>query len=162
MFVAPKHLTAESTLADLPSHNFQVDAAALGQVVDVHFEKYVNLPGVIVRDGPDLIGVISRQAFFQQMSRLFSREIYMRRPIRLVFHPDQHSPCCLPASCHEGPGFDTAILAAAADVASHDSAHGRGVMLMRSFTDDVRYNETGNAVTLTKRLNSPPKAAAET
>jgi len=99
VLVSLEHLTADSTLADLPSHDFQVDAGVLGQVVDTHFEKHVNLPGVIVRDGPELVGVIPRQAFFQQMSRLFSREIYLRRPIRLFFHTERGSPCCFPASC---------------------------------------------------------------
>jgi len=54
----------------------------------------------------------------------------------------------------EGPGFNPATLPDAADVASFDRPHGRGVMLMRTFMDEVRYNETGNAVTMIKRLNT--------
>jgi hypothetical protein len=60
----------------------------------------------------------------------------------------------------EGPGFNPATLPDAADVASLDRAHGRGVMLMRTFMDEVRYNETGNAVTMIKRLKAASTPAA--
>ena len=99
MLVNLEHLTPQATVADLPSHDFQVDAGVLGQVVDAHFERHVDLPGVIVREGADVIGVIPRQAFFQQMSRLFSREIYLRRPIRLFFNTERAPPCRFAASC---------------------------------------------------------------
>jgi CheY-like chemotaxis protein/anti-sigma regulatory factor (Ser/Thr protein kinase) len=54
----------------------------------------------------------------------------------------------------DGPGFNPAKLPAAGDLSCLDSPRGRGVMLMRSFMDDVRYNRTGNVVTLTKGLAS--------
>jgi signal transduction histidine kinase/CheY-like chemotaxis protein/HPt (histidine-containing phosphotransfer) domain-containing protein len=94
-----ERLTVESTLGGLPCHDFQVEASVLGQAVDAHFEQHLDLPGVIVRDGPELVGVIPRQAFFQQMSRLFSREIYLRRPIRLFFNTERAAPCRFLASC---------------------------------------------------------------
>jgi CheY-like chemotaxis protein/anti-sigma regulatory factor (Ser/Thr protein kinase) len=52
----------------------------------------------------------------------------------------------------EGPGFNPANLPHSDDVASLDQPHGRGVRLMRTFMDEVRYNETGNMVTMVKRL----------
>jgi CheY-like chemotaxis protein/anti-sigma regulatory factor (Ser/Thr protein kinase) len=58
----------------------------------------------------------------------------------------------------EGPGFDPASLPHPADVASLDRAHGRGVMLMRTFMDEVRYNDTGNEVTMIKQMK--PTTAA--
>jgi len=59
----------------------------------------------------------------------------------------------------EGPGFDPATLPDSADVAALDQPHGRGVMLMRAFMDSVRYNEAGNAVTMTKRLKPASTSA---
>ena len=103
------HLTVDSTLGDLPSYDFEVEASVLGQVVDAHFEKHVDLPGVIVRDGADLVGIIPRQAFFQQMSRLFSREIYLRRPIRVFFNNERAAPCCFAASCPINDAARTAL-----------------------------------------------------
>jgi CheY-like chemotaxis protein/anti-sigma regulatory factor (Ser/Thr protein kinase) len=62
-----------------------------------------------------------------------------------------------------GPGFDPAALPDTADIAALDEPHGRGVMLMRTFMDSVRYSETGNEVTMTKRLRpSAPAANAAT
>jgi signal transduction histidine kinase/DNA-binding response OmpR family regulator/HPt (histidine-containing phosphotransfer) domain-containing protein len=107
--ISLNHLTPEATLADLPAHDFQVQVDVLGKVVDAHFEQHPDLPGVIVRDGLDLIGVIPRQAFFQQMSRLFSREIYLTRPIRFYFHTDRAPPCCFPASCAINEAARTAL-----------------------------------------------------
>jgi CheY-like chemotaxis protein/anti-sigma regulatory factor (Ser/Thr protein kinase) len=49
----------------------------------------------------------------------------------------------------EGPGFDVSQLPTGVSVAEHGA--GRGVILMRSIMDEVRYNEAGNEVTLIKR-----------
>src|SRR5262245_18431649 len=43
------------------------------------------------------------------MSRLFSREIYLRRPIRLFFNNDRTPPCCFPASCPINDAARTAL-----------------------------------------------------
>ncbi len=51
----------------------------------------------------------------------------------------------------EGRGFDPDDLPDPTDLENLDRPSGRGVMLMRAFTDGVAYNEQGNQVTLTKR-----------
>jgi anti-sigma regulatory factor (Ser/Thr protein kinase) len=52
----------------------------------------------------------------------------------------------------EGPGFDTSKLAAlTAAVPDAERDGGRGVVLMRTIMDEVRYNAAGNEVTLVKR-----------
>ena len=50
-----------------------------------------------------------------------------------------------------GPGFDTSIVPAAGNPESMDTEDGRGLMLMRSFVDELRFNEQGNEVTMIKR-----------
>ena len=60
----------------------------------------------------------------------------------------------------EGRGFNPTTLPAAADVASLDQPHGRGVMLMRTFMNTVHYNESGNQVTMVKRLKAPAPVLA--
>src|SRR5262249_26775731 len=52
----------------------------------------------------------------------------------------------------EGPGFAPSTLPDPSDTANLDRPHGRGVMLMRTFMDEVRYNERGNEVTMIKQL----------
>jgi CheY-like chemotaxis protein len=51
----------------------------------------------------------------------------------------------------EGPGFDPSDLPDPTDPANLEKVTGRGVLLMRSFMDEVVYNSEGNEVTLHKR-----------
>jgi anti-sigma regulatory factor (Ser/Thr protein kinase) len=50
----------------------------------------------------------------------------------------------------QGPGFDPSSLPDPTDPANLEKACGRGVLLMRTFMDEVAYNSAGNTVTLTK------------
>ncbi len=58
----------------------------------------------------------------------------------------------------EGPGFDASQLPDPAEVEIHDKASGRGIILMQTIMDEVRYSADGNEVTLVKR---PPVAVDE-
>lgn len=51
----------------------------------------------------------------------------------------------------EGPGFNPASVPDPTDPANLERESGRGLLLMRSFMDDVTYSSTGNQVTLVKR-----------
>ena len=48
----------------------------------------------------------------------------------------------------EGPGFDPASLPDPTDPANLDRPCGRGLLLMRTFMDNVIFNDKGNEVTL--------------
>ncbi|MCA9087416.1 MAG: response regulator [Planctomycetaceae bacterium] len=56
----------------------------------------------------------------------------------------------------EGPGFDPQGLPDPTAPGYLERPCGRGVLLMRSFCDDVQFNERGNEVTLIKRTMRPP------
>jgi len=51
----------------------------------------------------------------------------------------------------EGPGFDPSQLPDPRDPENIERFSGRGILLMRTFMDDVEFNERGNSVTLVKR-----------
>ena len=51
----------------------------------------------------------------------------------------------------EGPGFNPASVPDPTDPANLERESGRGLLLMRSFMDDVTYSSSGNQVTLVKR-----------
>ncbi len=51
----------------------------------------------------------------------------------------------------EGPGFKPNDVPDPTDPANLERESGRGLLLMRSFMDDVQYNDAGNEVTLVKR-----------
>lgn len=60
----------------------------------------------------------------------------------------------------EGPGFDPSQLPDPTDPANLERPSGRGLLLMRTFMEEVIYNEKGNQVTLIKR-RAPQPAEAE-
>jgi CheY-like chemotaxis protein/anti-sigma regulatory factor (Ser/Thr protein kinase) len=51
----------------------------------------------------------------------------------------------------EGPGFNPELLPDPTDPVNLEKCRGRGVLLMRTFMDDVTFNRAGNEVTMTKR-----------
>ena len=51
----------------------------------------------------------------------------------------------------EGQGFDPATLPDPTDPENLDRAHGRGLLLIRTFMDEVNHNPKGNEITLVKR-----------
>jgi CheY-like chemotaxis protein/anti-sigma regulatory factor (Ser/Thr protein kinase) len=51
----------------------------------------------------------------------------------------------------EGPGFDTASLPDPTDPANLEKCSGRGLLLIHTFMDEVRYNDAGNQITMVKR-----------
>ncbi|MBD2100295.1 response regulator [Leptolyngbya sp. FACHB-261] len=96
-------LTAESSLAEIPFHDCQIQFSALGQMVATEFEQRPELPGIFVVDGSELRGMISRQKFFECMSRRHSLELYMNRPIQTVLDQGlngfKFQPLQLPSHC---------------------------------------------------------------
>lgn len=61
----------------------------------------------------------------------------------------------------EGKGFDVSKLPDPTDPENMARAHGRGVLLIRTFMDEVRYNSKGNQVTLIKRRKQPEMNAIQ-
>ena len=59
----------------------------------------------------------------------------------------------------QGDGFDPSMLPDPLDPENLLRAHGRGLMLIRSFMDEVSHNQTGNAITMVKRRDSLETAA---
>lgn len=51
----------------------------------------------------------------------------------------------------EGPGFDPATLPDPLDLAQLEKTTGRGLLLIRTFMDEVSFNATGNEITIVKR-----------
>ena len=61
----------------------------------------------------------------------------------------------------EGKGFDVSKLPDPTDPENMARAHGRGVLLIRTFMDRVSYNKKGNQVTLIKRKTLPEAVVIE-
>lgn len=54
----------------------------------------------------------------------------------------------------EGEGFDPSTLPDPTDLAFLERVHGRGLLLIRTFMDEVEHNESGNRIRLKKKLES--------
>ena len=55
----------------------------------------------------------------------------------------------------EGPGFDVQRVADPTDEEHLERVGGRGMLLIRSFMDEVQHNSRGNEITLAKYIHSP-------
>jgi anti-sigma regulatory factor (Ser/Thr protein kinase) len=53
----------------------------------------------------------------------------------------------------EGPGFDPRALPDPTDVSQLERVSGRGLLLIRTFMDDVQHNGRGNEITMVKQLH---------
>ena len=51
----------------------------------------------------------------------------------------------------QGPGFDPSQLPDPTDPANMERVSGRGLLLVRTFMDEVRHNDRGNEITMVKR-----------
>ncbi|MEG3894866.1 MULTISPECIES: chemotaxis protein [unclassified Microcoleus] len=78
----PTQLTPDFTIGHLPCHHFQVSAATPGQVVAERFEQEPDLPGVIITHESQILGMISRVKFREQMSLPDRVQFYGQHPIR--------------------------------------------------------------------------------
>ncbi|MEG4588053.1 chemotaxis protein [Microcoleus sp. MOSTC5] len=80
----PTQLTPDFTIGHLPCHDFQVSAATPGQVVAERFEQEPDLPGVIITHESQVLGMISRVKFREQMSLPDRLGVYGQQPIRCL------------------------------------------------------------------------------
>ena len=62
----------------------------------------------------------------------------------------------------EGPGFDPTQLPDPTDPENLMKACGRGMLLIRTFMDEVRFNDRGNEITMIKRCKSDESASSDT
>ncbi len=78
---------------------------------------------------------------------------YMDRRVHVkaVFSPDE----VVLVVRDEGPGFDLACIPDPTDLSWLERPHGRGILLMRTFVDEVNFNDKGNEVSLVKRRVQP-------
>ena len=97
-------------------------------------------------------------ADFELAAERRAREPYASRRIglRLAIGREQISV----RISDDGPGFDPSGLPDPTAPGYLERPCGRGIMLMRTFMDDIRFNEKGNEVTLIKRRVAPAETTS--
>jgi CheY-like chemotaxis protein len=93
-----------------------------------------------------------RGAYLELMRERQQKQPYCDRRVHLSTYLDRQQARFVIRD--EGKGFDPHGLPDPTDPQNLLKASGRGVMLMRTFMDEVTYNETGNEVTLIKRCGT--------
>jgi diguanylate cyclase (GGDEF)-like protein len=74
-----------STLQDQYLYDIQVDISETGEVVANFFKCNPLLPGVILTQDQDFFGMISRQRFLERLSRPYGIELFLKRPLKLLY-----------------------------------------------------------------------------
>lgn len=80
-FSSISQLSLESTLQDLSLYNTQADINQLGIVIAEKLEANPLIPGVILTEQGQLMGMISRRRFLERLSRPYGRELFLQRTI---------------------------------------------------------------------------------
>lgn len=81
---SPGPLGLESTLADLPQHQFILPLDCLGTAVAERFQQYPDLPGVVLVDQAQIVGMISRQQFLEFLLRPKGTDLFLQAPLRVL------------------------------------------------------------------------------
>lgn len=103
--VSSDGLGSESVLADLPLYRLAIAPTHSGQELSDIFQHYPDLPGVILQNENETLGVISRQRFLEFLLRPQGMDLFLTQPL-WVLHAYARCPALhLPAS--------TSILSAA-------------------------------------------------
>ena len=103
----------------------------------------------------------TKRLFYQRAEAHRRLEPYASRQIRVVVRLDGRAATFIIGD--EGPGFDTSRLNRPVEPGDLASIGGRGLLLIRTFMDEVAFNPTGNSITMIKRLQAaadPEQGAA--
>src|SRR4028119_565834 len=80
-----QNLSLESTLKELSLYDFQVESSQLGMEAAQTFQGNPLLPGVILTEQGQFVGMISRRRFLEQMSRPYGLELFLKRPLYSLY-----------------------------------------------------------------------------
>ncbi len=94
----PYHADLSSTLQDQSLYDCQVDVSELGEVVARYFNANSLLPGVILMDRGKFFGMISRRRFLERLSRPYGIELFLKRPLNLLYRWEKRDLLILPGS----------------------------------------------------------------
>lgn len=101
----------------------------------------LGLPGRLMEKG--------LAAFSELVKQRMSSLPYSDREVHLQLRATRQDAVCVVRD--EGDGFDPNLLPDPTDPEAMLRPHGRGLLLIRTFMDEVRFNEKGNEITLVKR-----------
>jgi len=140
------HLQEELTRRGLcdDTELMQVGMALHEALTNAAHHGNLDLDSSLRKDGMEAYLVLMKERLGQEPYK--SRKVHMRAS----FTDDEASF----AIRDEGKGFDPATVPDPCDPKNLARLSGRGLMLIRTFMDEVRFNERGNEITLVKRCKA--------
>ncbi|MBL1197820.1 MAG: ATPase [Nostoc sp. GBBB01] len=79
------NLRLESTLKELPFWQVCLEVEHLGNDLATLFNQEPLLPGIILNNHQEYVGMISRRKFFEEMSHPYSLSLFSFRPIKILY-----------------------------------------------------------------------------
>ncbi|MCF2150887.1 hypothetical protein IQ276_031585 [Desmonostoc muscorum LEGE 12446] len=79
------NLRLESTLQELPFWQVHVEIERPGNDLATLFNQEPLLPGIILNNNQEYMGMISRRKFFEHMSHPYSLSLFSLRPIGILY-----------------------------------------------------------------------------
>jgi CheY-like chemotaxis protein len=89
------------------------------------------------------------RVYYAQLEERRQQEPYQDRRVHVVAKESHQEAVYVIRD--EGSGFDPTTLPDPTDPANLDKVSGRGLLLIRTFMDEVHHNEVGNEITMVKR-----------
>lgn len=80
-----RKLGLESTLQELQLWRVQIELSHLTSSLSKLFEEEPLLPGIILTQNEQYIGIISRRRFFEKMSQSYSLDLYSQRSVEILY-----------------------------------------------------------------------------
>jgi hypothetical protein len=74
-------------IGDVKAYNFQASSDDFTEDVAKHLQSHPEVPGVMLVEGKELIGVIPRHRMFERLGRRYGVELFLRKPI-IYLHRD--------------------------------------------------------------------------
>lgn len=94
-------------------------------------------------------------AYYQMIKARREQPPFCDRRVNVQVQFNQE--CVSVSVTDEGQGFNPLAVADPRDPENLTKLHGRGLLLIRSFMDDVFHNDCGNQITMVKHRESPPR-----
>lgn len=102
-------INKDSTLGELRNYNEAVSAEILGERLASYFTAKPELPGILVIDKDQLLGLVSRDVFYEKVGKRYGVAIYLSRPIREMMDEYPFAPLVLPSTSHIGDATARAL-----------------------------------------------------
>jgi signal transduction histidine kinase len=85
-------MSLQSTLLEMQLYDFKLEFNCLAKEAALLFEENPVLPGIIVTQEGEFIGIISRRRFLESLSRPYGLEIFLKRPLSILYNFAQTEP----------------------------------------------------------------------